>query len=129
MKSNTRAWGAMGVQAAAALRGEPVDIRLVIDNPVAAPCPDPDPDPGFPLGVPAIAAASQAAAVDDARRAAERAELLALRVRVAELEADIEHLRRDTERRIAAAVEKVERRQTADDARTMRGRVPSITRA
>lgn len=85
-----------------------------------------DTSPDLPLGVPAIAAAGQAAAVEDARREADRTELVELRARVVDLEADLAAAQRDTDRRVADAVAVVERRHNDRQAKTMRGRVPSI---
>ena len=119
---------ALGVQARAALHlaGEPVPaaaLNRFIGGTVSEQAPPAD---APPLGVPAIFASEQAAEVDRQRRAAERQELVTLRARVADLEAELAAVTRDTDRRIAAAVATVERRQTEHAARTMGGAVLSI---
>ena len=121
----------MGAQAAQALRLVAGDVRRVVAEPVrqtVEPVPEPEPVRDvLPLGVPAIAAGRLAADRVAERQEAEHAELLSLRARVAELEQELEHVRRQHEQAIADAVADVERRQHARAARTMGGRLPSIT--
>ena len=105
---------ALGPQARAALHvaGEPVRFPRDVQ---AAPETNSPPRPS----VHAQAAVAR-------QRSAAAAELQVLRARVQELEAELEAVQRDVERRIREAVEDVERRQTEHAARTMGGAVLSI---
>ena len=75
-----------------------------------------------PIGVPAIAAVRLASDRAAERRDAERAELVALRERVTDLEAEVAHLHRQIER----AREAGRRDERNVKARTMGGQVLSI---
>ena len=105
--------GALGHQAAAALHQPVTGLRLVTDTPQQERYPLPE--DWEPLGY-----SDRARAADNVRT------IQALRGRVAELEADLAAVQRDTERRIKTAIAEIERQQTATSARTMGGKVLSI---
>ena len=101
---------ALGPQGTRALREPAPDIRLVTDTP------SPSPSDGLPSGWQPLGI------TDEARAALQAAEVERLRARVAELEVEVEHLRRQ----IDAAREAGQRDERAVTARTMGGRLPSI---